>query len=82
MGTSPLPNPNRYPPLGGSKCPDAAWGAGRALVLQGPLYCVGARWLLPANHYTPPVGLPVVIPPGGLQGPEGSIPYQDDLSTP
>ena len=72
------------PPLGESFCPDPRWGAGRALVLVGPVFFIGPRWYLPSTYEGRPAGPPPIppvplIPPGVT---EGSIPYVDELLTP
>jgi hypothetical protein len=75
MGTSPLPNPQRTPPLGRSGCPDPFWSAGRGLVLQGPQTFLGALWVLTASAEGQAPGPPFFIP-------EGSIAFIDDTATP
>ena len=79
MGTSPLPNPSRTPPLGGVVCPDPAWNGGRAFVLQGPQAFLGALWVFTATlegqAAAPP---PVVFPP---PAPEGAVPFVDVTAT-
>jgi hypothetical protein len=75
MGTSPLPNPQLTPPLGGTVCPDPRWNGGRALVLQGPQTFLGALWVFTASLAGQPassVGLPPPPPPGVM---EGAIPF-------
>jgi hypothetical protein len=75
MGTSPLPNPQLSPPLGGTVCPDVNWAAGRGLVLQGPQAFLGARWVFTASlagqGAAPPP--PEPPPPTG----QGGIPFVD-----
>lgn len=83
MGTSPLPDPTRTPPLGGTVCPDPRWGGQRAVVLQGPQGMLGGLWVLELGE---PAGGPLLPtpppPPPVYLGPEGSIPYVDDPTTP
>lgn len=78
MGTSPLPNPQHSPPLGGTLCPDPRWAAGRALTLHGPTTFLGPLWVLTASAIgqpAPPPELPPVLPP--TDAPEGSLPFID-----
>jgi len=79
MGTSPLPNPQHSPPLGGQLCPDPRWSGGRALVLQGPQAFLGVRWVLTASLLGQPAVSPAPpVPPGPIIGViEGSIPFVD-----
>jgi hypothetical protein len=77
MGTSPLPNPQRTPPLGGAYCPDPAWQAGRALVLQGPQAFLGAVWVLTASATGQPASAPPQPVPQPPPAPEGSVPFVD-----
>jgi hypothetical protein len=67
------------PPLGSlGECPDPRWGAGRALVLGGPVYFVGPYWRLPASNEGRPAG-PAPVPPilPAPTVPEGAIPFVD-----
>lgn len=86
-GTSPVPNPSRTPPLGASPAPDIRWRGQRALVIQGMMGMLGPKWLIMVNGtgLVPLAGppLPPLAPPSPLpDGPEGAIPYLDDLLTP
>jgi hypothetical protein len=75
MGTSPLPNPQQSPPLGGTLCPDKNWAAGRALVLQGPNAFLGARWVFTASAVGQAAAPPPSIPPPPTG--QGGIPFVD-----
>lgn len=79
-----VPDPSRTPPLGTTACPDPAWQAGRALVLQGPMGMLGALWVLELGQVEidqfPPG--PAPPPPAPPLGPEGSIPFVEDPATP
>jgi len=85
MGTSPIPV-SHTPPLAGPGCPDPNWVANRALWIQGVENMVGPRWviMLGPGGYGPGPAPPIPpTPPTVLPaGPEGSIPYLDDLTTP
>ena len=76
MGTSPLPNFGlRTPPLGGAKCPDPLWGAGRSLYLSGPQTFLGGWQVLTASAVGQPAApspVPPIPPPPAV---EGSVPY-------
>jgi hypothetical protein len=79
MGTSPLPNPQNTPPLGGKVCPDPRWNGGRALVLSGPQTFLGALQVLTASAIGQPAAPPPVVPvpPFVPDAVEGSVPFTD-----
>lgn len=77
MGTSPLPEPQKSPPLGGTVCPDPRWNSGRGLVLQGWTTFLGVNQVLTAWAAGQPavsMGTPPPLPPGIS---EGSIPFAE-----
>jgi hypothetical protein len=83
----PEPPDYRTPPLGGVACPDPGWVAGRALMIQGLDGMVGPRWIVMVDGAVgpgfAPGPAPGPVPPSPLpDGPEGAIPYLDDLRTP
>jgi len=79
-----IPEPAlRTPPLSGAYCPDPAYAAGRALILQGPQTFLGAWWVLTASvdGQVPGPG-PGPIPPPLPVEPlvaEGSIAFIDEV---
>jgi hypothetical protein len=65
----------RVPPLSGPICPDPAYAAGRALVLQGPQAFLGARWVFTASAIGQAAAPPPPIPPPPTG--QGGIPFVD-----
>jgi len=82
MGTkhAGIPEPSLRPYLSGSQCPDPQWAAARGLVLQGPTYILGARWVFEIGGVAGIPGPPpaVISPPTA----EGSILFVDVLPDP
>jgi hypothetical protein len=77
VGTSPLADPSRTPPLGGKICPDPRWNGGRALVLQGPNAFLGARWVFTASLAGQPASPAHPEPPAPTPAAQGGLPFVD-----